>query len=71
LIDTHTHLDNPQLADDLDAVMARAFEAGVSHMLLPNVNDESLPRMQALQARYPEAVRLMLGLHPCDVPEDW
>ena len=59
------------MADDLDAVMARAFEAGVSHMLLPNVNDESLPRMQALQARYPEAVRLMLGLHPCDVPEDW
>ena len=40
-------------------------------MLLPNVNDESWPRMQALQARYPEAVRLMLGLHPCDVPEDW
>jgi TatD DNase family protein len=71
LIDTHTHLDNPQLAEDIDAVMVRALEAGVTHMFIPNVDDESWPRMQSLQARYPEQIRVMLGLHPCDVGEDW
>ncbi|KRO57277.1 MAG: hypothetical protein ABR98_02135 [Cryomorphaceae bacterium BACL7 MAG-120910-bin2] len=71
MIDTHTHLDHPQLAVDIDAVMARAQEAGVTDMLLPNVDDLSLPRMQALQMRYPGSIHLMLGLHPCEVNEAW
>ena len=33
LIDSHAHLDYPQLADDLPAVLARAGAAGVSHVI--------------------------------------
>ncbi len=51
--------------------MARALEAGVTHMFIPNVDDESWPRMQSLQDRYPEQIRLMLGLHPCEVKVGW
>ena len=71
MIDTHTHLDSPRLAADIDAVMERAGDAGVTHCFLPNVDEESLPRMQALQAKFPDQIRLMLGLHPCDVKGDW
>jgi TatD DNase family protein len=71
LIDTHTHLDNSQLDADRAAVFARMRQAGVGMALIPNVDDESWPRMTALQAQYPEAVRLMLGLHPCHVGADW
>jgi len=70
-IDTHSHLDNPQLEVDRAQVFARMLEAGVAMALIPNVDDESWPRMQALQAEFPDAVRLMLGLHPCHVGEDW
>ena len=33
IIDSHAHLDYPQLADDLPAVLARANAAGVSHVI--------------------------------------
>ena len=48
LIDTHTHLDNSQLDADRAAVFARMRQAGVGMALIPNVDDESWPRMLAL-----------------------
>ena len=33
MIDSHAHLDYAQLYDDLDGVLARAAEAGVSHII--------------------------------------
>ena len=71
MIDTHTHLDSVKFDDDRAEMMARAADAGVTDFLLPNVDDESLPRMQAMQRDYPDQVHLLLGLHPCDVGEDW
>ena len=70
-IDTHSHLDNPQLEVDRAQVFARMLEAGVAMALIPNVDDESWPRMQKLQAEFPDSLRLMLGLHPCHVGADW
>ena len=37
IIDSHAHLDYPQLADDLPAVLARAEAAGVSHVITVGV----------------------------------
>ena len=34
LIDTHAHLDFPELAGELDAVLARAAEAGVTRVIV-------------------------------------
>ena len=51
--------------------MKRALSAGVTSMYLPNVDDESLVRMNSLQERYPNHIELMLGLHPCDIKGEW
>ena len=38
IIDSHAHLDYPQFSDDLEGVLARASEAGVSHIITIGVN---------------------------------
>ncbi|RBB93059.1 TatD family deoxyribonuclease, partial [Pseudomonas sp. MWU12-2115] len=35
LIDSHCHLDAPELAADVDGVVARARAAGVGQLLVP------------------------------------
>lgn len=71
MIDTHTHLDSSKFSEDIDEVIKRALSAGVTSMNLPNVDDESLVRMNSLQERYPNHIELMLGLHPCDIKGEW
>ena len=71
MIDTHTHLDSSKFSEDIDEVIKRALSAGVTSMYLPNVDDESLVRMNSLQERYPNHIELMLGLHPCDIKGEW
>ena len=44
-IDTHAHLYGEEFADDLDAVVVRAREAGVGKILLPNINEDSVASM--------------------------
>ena len=71
MIDTHAHLDSSKFSEDIDEVIKRALSAGVTSMYLPNVDDESLVRMNSLQERYPNHIELMLGLHPCDIKGEW
>ena len=71
MIDTHTHIFEPEFDEDRDDVVRRAAEAGVEKCLLPCINEESIPRMQALVGRYPDFCHAMVGLHPEDVRADW
>lgn len=71
MIDTHAHLYEPEFDDDRDEALQRAFDAGVSRFYLPNINEESIPRMMSLVERYPECCFPMMGLHPEDVKSDW
>lgn len=70
LIDTHTHLYADAFAEDSDAMMQRAFAAGVDKVFLPNIDEASVPGMEALVAQYPGQVYAMMGLHPCSVGAD-
>ena len=73
LTDTHAHLDYPDYAADLDAVIARAAEAGVHRILSIGTGIESSRRAVALADKYP-SVYAVVGLHPTNVMEttgDW
>ena len=54
LIDTHTHIYGPEFDDDREDVIMRAKEAGVNHLILPAVNEESIPRMREMKMIYPD-----------------
>jgi TatD DNase family protein len=71
LIDTHAHLYLPAFADDMESIVERLLQAGVSRVLLPNIDVESYPLMMDVCARWPQLFVPMLGLHPCDVKADW
>ena len=70
-IDTHTHLYSSQFDEDRDAAIQRALTAGVTKLLLPNVDLRSIEGMFALERNYPGVCFPMLGLHPCSVDLDW
>ncbi|HVI46895.1 MAG TPA: TatD family hydrolase [Chitinophaga sp.] len=68
--DTHAHLYAEEFETDRDAMMARALEAGVDKLFLPNIDESSIDGMLALEAAYPEHAFAMMGIHPCYVKED-
>ena len=71
MIDTHSHIYSAEFDDDREQVMQRAGEAGVTHIVLPNENLESVQRLLDTQAQWPEHISLALGLHPEEVRDDW
>ena len=71
MVDTHCHLDGEEFKDDLDAVIARAREAGVQAIGVPGIDLNSCSTVMALCARYPGYCFPMLGLHPEEVRPDW
>ena len=71
LIDTHTHLFSSQFDEDRNAVVQKAIDNGVSKMLLPNISSETIEAMHQLCQDFPEHCYPMMGLHPCDVKDDY
>lgn len=70
MIDTHTHLYFPDYKDESPDVIERGLASGVSHFILPNVNEESLLEVKKLHAKYPDATYMAIGLHPTDINDD-
>ena len=71
LIDTHAHIYQEDFQIDIDAVIARAKENGVSKIYLPNVDVPSIAELKALVQKDPQLFIPMMGLHPCYVKEDF
>lgn len=66
MIDTHCHIYAEQFEEDLQAVLDRAAEAGVTHIFMPAINFESLPKMDTLD--HPDIhFHKMAGIHPTDI----
>ena len=70
-IDTHSHFYVQDFDWDREDAIAKSSQAGVSHILLPNIDLASLPRVLETCASYPEVCFPLLGLHPCDVKENY
>jgi TatD DNase family protein len=63
LIDTHCHLNDERLRDDLDLILSRAKEAGVAKMLVVCTDLEEVPAiLDLIQAN--EQIYGSVGVHP-------
>ena len=71
LIDTHTHIYDYQFSLDRNEAVQRALDAGVKMMLLPNVDASTIAPMLELHEQYPDCTRVMMGLQPEEVKEDY
>ena len=71
MIDTHSHIYSEEFDADRDEVILRAQHAGVTKIILPNVDSDSLPRLLKLEARYPDYCYAAVGLHPESVKENY
>jgi TatD DNase family protein len=71
MIDTHAHLYAEEFDSDRDAVIERARAAGVTNIILPNIDSSSLDAMLKLEANYPGYCHAAIGLHPTSVKADY
>jgi TatD DNase family protein len=67
LVDSHCHLDFPELSGELDAILALMQENGVTHALCVSVTLQDFPRVRALAERYSQ-LYATVGVHP-DYPD--
>jgi TatD DNase family protein len=63
LIDSHCHLDFPDFAAELDAVVGRARDAGIDRMVTISTRIARQDALLAITARFPE-VYCSVGTHP-------
>ncbi len=76
-VDTHCHLYDEAFDEDRAAAVQRALDAGVTTMLLPDIDSTSTPRLDALatqaikQSGNQAIFYRMAGLHPTSVKEDY
>lgn len=71
LTDTHTHLYYEADPEKLAQLMQRCFDNNVQRLFLPNVSASTIPQVFNLVNQYPQNCFPMLGLHPCDVTENF
>jgi TatD DNase family protein len=69
LIDSHCHLDFPDFADDLDAIVARAEAAGISRIVTISTRVRRIQGLLDIAARFPN-VYCSVGTHPHHADEE-
>jgi TatD DNase family protein len=67
LVDSHCHLNFPELAAKVDDALALMRENRVTHALCVSVTLEEFPQVRALAERYPN-IYASVGVHP-DYPD--
>lgn len=71
LIDSHNHIYSEKFDADRAQVVQRALEAGVKEFYLPAIDSTYTERMLDAEKQWPEVMRLMMGLHPTSVGENY
>jgi TatD DNase family protein len=69
LVDSHCHLDFPDFADDLDAIVARAEAAGVGRIVTISTRVKHLDDLLDITRRFPN-VYCSVGTHPHHADEE-
>jgi len=69
LIDSHCHLDFPDFAEEIEAVVARAHRAGVERMVTISTRVAQGAKLVAIAERFP-SVYFTIGTHPHQAAEE-
>jgi TatD DNase family protein len=69
LVDSHCHLDFPDFAEERDAVVQRAVDAGVRRMVTISTRVRRFAEVRAIAEAY-EAVYCSVGTHPHNAAEE-
>jgi TatD DNase family protein len=69
LVDSHCHLDFPDFAAELDAVVGRARAAGIGRMVTISTRVRKLPQALAVAEKFPE-IFCSVGTHPHNAEEE-
>jgi TatD DNase family protein len=65
LADVHAHLTHPRLIGEIEDVVRRASEAGLTHIVCNGLNPEDNERVLSLADRF-DIIRPALGFYPVD-----
>jgi TatD DNase family protein len=71
LIDTHCHLEKALARGEGQAVLKRMREAGVVRCITVGTSLGDWETYYRLASAEPERVDWTVGIHPCDIAEDW
>lgn len=71
MIETHAHVYADQFEKDIDEVLERGREEGISKIYMPNIDHTSIDGMLELEEKYPDLCIATMGLHPCSVKGDF
>ena len=69
LVDSHCHLDFPDLAAELDAIVARARQAGIRRIVTISTRVKKKALMLAIAEKFPD-VFCSVGTHPHNAQEE-
>ena len=70
-IDTHSHLYDEAFSSEEDLAVERAVRAGVTKMIVPDIDSATRQAMFDLAERHPGVLFPTLGLHPTSVAANW
>ena len=71
MIDTHSHIYLEEFDSDREEVVERAKQAGLTHLVMPNVDLETFGQMVAAHEANPGYTSMAMGLHPTSVGRDF
>ncbi len=69
-VDTHAHIYSQEFNEDLDGILIRAKDVGVTDIFMPNIDSKSLEFMISIADKH-LFCHPMIGLHPCHVIKDY
>jgi TatD DNase family protein len=72
IIDTHTHIyDKNDFGNDQEEVIIRMKKEGITHVILPNIDLNTIPDLLDFERRDPNHFHCLMGLHPENIKENY
>lgn len=70
-IDTHSHLFLPEFDSDRTETVQAAIDAGITKIVMPNVDNTTIDSLLALVKQFPDNCFPLMGLHPGSVQKNF